>query len=192
LGNSLFVKATNERLWEMEVFLEEKAFTNIIMSAAEVFKHECYGCLLGYKLDSSIIVETAIPYQTAERSFSAVELKKKQRDVIEKVLKTFPKLKAIGEFHSHPQHGDAKGITALSDSDRENLKEEDLEIIIAINNKQRSRQWKYNEDKTLSGSFSDYYFKIAAYYYNGYTNHEPVKTMLWCPSAIGLRYKRSK
>jgi len=39
LGNSLFVKATNERLWEMEVFLEEKAFTNIIMSAAEVFKH---------------------------------------------------------------------------------------------------------------------------------------------------------
>ncbi|ODS31715.1 MAG: Mov34/MPN/PAD-1 family protein [Candidatus Scalindua rubra] len=176
----------------MEVFLEEKAFTNIIMSAAEVFKHECYGCLLGYKLDSSIIVETAIPFQTAERSFSAAELKRKQRAVIEKVLKTFPKLKAVGEYHSHPQRGDIKGSVTLSDSDIENIKMEDLEIVIAINDKQRSRQWKYNEDMTLSGSFSDYYFRMAAYYYNGYTNHEPLRTMLWCPSATGLRYKKGK
>lgn len=159
------------------------------MSATEVFKLECYGCLLGYKLDSSIIVETAIPYQTAERSFSAADLKRKQRAVIGKVLKTFPKLKAVGEYHSHPQRGDIKGSIQLSDSDIENIKIEDLEIVIAINDKQRSRQWKYNEDMTLSGSFSDYYFRIAAYYYNGYINHEPLRTMLWCPSAIGLRYK---
>lgn len=174
----------------MEIFLEEKAFTNIIMSAAEVYKLECYGCLLGYKLASAIIVETAIPYQTAERSYSAVELKKRQRAVIENVLKNFPKLKAVGEYHSHPQRGDIKGNTNLSESDVDNIKVEDLEIVIAINNKQRSRQWKYNEDKTLSGSFADYYFRMAAYYFNGNGNarHEPAKTMLWCPTATGLRY----
>lgn len=176
----------------MEVFLEETAFTNIIMSSAEVYKHECYGCLLGYKLDSAIIVETAIPYQKAERSYSAVELKRKQRAVIEKVLESFPKLRAVGEYHSHPQRGVIKGSIELSESDVENIKLEDLEVVIAINNKQRSRQWKYNEDMTLSGSFTDYYFRMAAYYHNGYTNHVPVRSMLWCPSATGLRYKKGK
>ncbi len=174
----------------MEVFIEEKAFTTLIMSSAEVFKLECYGCLLGYKLDSAIIVESAIPYQTAERTFSTVDLKRKQRGVIEKVLENFPKLKAVGEYHSHPQRGDVKGNVLLSGSDVENIKAEDVEILIAINNKQRSRQWKYNEDMTLSGSFADYYFKIAAYYSNGHTNNGPAKTMLWCPSATGLRYRK--
>lgn len=171
----------------MEVYLEERVFLSIIMAAAEVYKLECYGCLLGYKLKDAIVVDNAIPYQSAERSFSTVDLKEKQRNIIENILGTFPKLSIIGEFHSHPQHGDLKGGVILSKSDMQNVSNSDLEIVVAINDKKRNCKWKYNRDLTISGTFANYHIMIAAYKYDTNNGHKPKRIQLWCPVAIGLK-----
>lgn len=177
----------------MKVYLEERVLMSIITAAAEVYKLECYGCLLGYKSQDAIIVDNAIPYQSAERSFSTVELKEKQRNIIEKVLRTFPKLDVIGEFHSHPQHGDVKGDVVLSGSDMRNVSNSDLELVVAINDKKQTRKWRYNGDLTISGTFANYHIKIAAYKYSNNNGcHRPKRIHLWCPVAMGLGNRRQK
>ena len=178
----------------MEVYLEERVFMSITMAAAEVYKFECYGCLVGYELENAIVVDNAIPYQTAERSFSTVDLKEKQRHIIEDILGTFPKLNVIGEFHSHPQYGNVKGSTVLSCCDMRNTNNNNLEIVVAINDKKRTRKWGYNSDLSISGSFAKYHIRMAAYHYdtcNG-NGHKPKKINMWCPMVMGIESWRQK
>lgn len=172
----------------MEVYLEERVFMSITMAAAEVYKCECYGCLVGYKLENAIVVDNAIPYQSAERSFSTVDLKEKQRSRIENILNTFPKLSVIGEFHSHPQYGNVKGNVVLSSCDMRNVNNSSVEIIVAINDKKRKRRWQYNRDMSISGTFDNYHIRMAAYHYdnsNG-NSRRPKRINLWCPVVMGI------
>ncbi len=179
----------------MEVYLEERVFMSISMAAAEVYKHESYGCLLGYKLDNAIIVDNAIPYQSADRGFFSVDLKAKQRNIIKKILNTFPKLNIIGEFHSHPQYGNVKGDVILSDNDTKNVDSGKLEIVIAINDKKRSKSWTYNKDMTISGTFADYHIRMASYIANkvGYNGaKKPERINMWCPIVTSKDYLQQR
>lgn len=171
----------------MEVYLEERVFMSMIMSAAEVYKFECYGCLLGKKTDHAIFIDNALPYQSAERSFSTVDLKMKQRNRIGRILNTFPEQKIIGEFHSHPQYGNAKGDIILSGTDKNNINNSIVEIVVAINDKKRSQKWGRNKDLTISGTFDNYHVRIAAYYYKKRDESRPKRVHIWCPVALGTR-----
>ena len=51
----------------MRVYLSENAFIDLLLSSAEVYKSECLGFLLGYKLEDRFIVEHAFSLQTASR-----------------------------------------------------------------------------------------------------------------------------
>lgn len=180
----------------MEVYLEERVFMSITMAAAEVYKFECYGCLVGYKLENAIVVDNAIPYQSAERSFSTVDLKEKQRNIIEKILGTFPKLNVIGEFHSHPQYGNVKGNILLSRCDMKNVNNSNLEIIVAINDKRRTLKWGYNRDLSISGTFDNYHIRMAAYHYSNNNDngvrHRPKRAHIWCPVVMGMESLRQR
>ena len=47
----------------LDVYLSDKAFLGLVLSAIEVYKKECMGALLGYNAYNRIVVKYAIPYQ---------------------------------------------------------------------------------------------------------------------------------
>jgi hypothetical protein len=106
-------RAPESRRPSVEVYLGEAALVSLIVSSAEVYKKECYGTLLGYRADNRILVEHAIPYQSALRKHSEVCLGARSRRIIDEVLEGLPKYGVLGEYHSHPMFGDKRANVRL-------------------------------------------------------------------------------
>ncbi|HLA00023.1 MAG TPA: hypothetical protein VJZ24_00125, partial [Thermodesulfovibrionales bacterium] len=87
----------------MRVYIAENAFIDLLLSSAEVYKKECLGFLLGYKLEDRFIVEHAFAVQAANRRHKAVVYNRRNHKRIEPILARFEKLQIIGDFHSHTQ-----------------------------------------------------------------------------------------
>jgi hypothetical protein len=68
----------------MKLFLSESAFMGLILSSIEVYKKECLGLLLGYKLEDRFIVEYTVAYQSAKRMRNGVS--PIMRDTIESAM----------------------------------------------------------------------------------------------------------
>ncbi|MEW6584774.1 MAG: Mov34/MPN/PAD-1 family protein [Nitrospirota bacterium] len=151
----------------MRLYLSENAFIDLLLSSAEVYKKECFGFLLGYRLEDRFIVEHAFSIQTANRKHKAVTYNRKNHKRIEPILAKFDKLQKIGDFHSHTQFGPAKGLPIPSEEDIQTMALDNIYVIIAINNNQKTLPWGENRDGTISGSVSDFFFKISAHYLNG-------------------------
>jgi proteasome lid subunit RPN8/RPN11 len=149
----------------MQVYLNENVFMGMVLSCVEVFKKECFGLLLGYRTPEKYIVEHAIPYQTVRRGHNWAELRSDKWKVIQEILRNFPKLDVLGDFHSHTMYRDIKAQVSLSRDDIEYMDPDDLQIVLAVNENKRSREWSLNSDRTISGSIDKFYFKIAAYYF---------------------------
>lgn len=126
----------------LRVYLSEAAFMDILLSAAEVYKKECLGYLLGYKLEDRFIVEHAFNLQSANRRHRAVDLRKTYQKKIEPILDKFHKLRIVGDFHSHTQYGDFKGRPVPSKEDVDSMKKNHVYIIIAINNNSKTVLWE--------------------------------------------------
>jgi proteasome lid subunit RPN8/RPN11 len=118
----------------MRVYLSENAFIDLLLSSAEVYRKECFGLLLGYKLEDRFIVEHAFSVQTANRKHKGVEYKRKNHKKIEPILARFNKLQKIGDFHSHTQFGPTKGLAFPSDEDITSMVHDNIYLIVAINN----------------------------------------------------------
>jgi len=151
----------------MRVYLSENAFIDLLLSSAEVYKKECLGFLLGYQLEDRFIVEHAFSYQTADRKPKGVVSLDRSHRKIAPILQKFDRLQIIGDFHSHTQFGTTKGLPHPSDEDLASMTPGQIYLIIAINNTRRTMKWAENADSTVSGTVSDYFFKIAAYYLYG-------------------------
>ncbi|MBI3802544.1 MAG: hypothetical protein HY282_02125 [Nitrospirae bacterium] len=149
----------------MQVYLNENVFIGLILSAVEVYKKECFGLLLGYRNPDKFIVEHAIPYQSVKRGHSWTELRPDKWTLITEVLKNFPKLDVIGDFHSHTMYRDVRADVTLSTEDIKYMDEADLQIVIAVNENKRARSKLFQFDHTVSGALDKYQFKIAAYYF---------------------------
>lgn len=148
----------------MRVYLSENAFIDILLSSAEVYKKECLGCLLGYKLEDRFIVEHAFSFQTADRRHKEVVVHDKNHKKIEPILERLDKVQIIGDYHSHTQFGPAKGLPVPSEEDIAGMKYEHIYLIVAINNNEKNVSWGENRDGTISGSVGDFFFKISAYF----------------------------
>jgi proteasome lid subunit RPN8/RPN11 len=167
----------------MKVFLSEAAFMGVILSSIEVYKKECLGLLLGYKLEDRFIVEYSVAYQSAKRMRNEVSTNHARHVRIESVLPKFGKLEIIGDFHSHPQYGSLKGLPKPSRLDINDMIGGRLYLIIAINDNERSVRWKENRDGTISGTLNDFHFKISAYHFDGKRiRKNPIK----CPFCLAL------
>ena len=151
----------------MQVYLNENVFMGLVLSAVEVYKKECFGLLLGYRISGKFIVEHAIPYQSVKRGHSWTELRSDKWKVIVEILKHFPRLDVIGDFHSHTMYRDARATVALSSDDIKYMNKEELQIVIAVNEFKRPKPRLVRFDHIVSGNLDKYQFKIAAYYFEG-------------------------
>ncbi|NWF75417.1 MAG: Mov34/MPN/PAD-1 family protein [Nitrospirae bacterium] len=168
----------------MRVYISENAFIDLLLSSAEVFKKECLGFLLGYKLEDRFIIEHAFSAQTANRKHRGVIYNRKNHKKIEPIIARFNKLQRIGDFHSHTQFGSTKGLPIPSEVDIKSMSPGHIYLIIAINNNEKTLQWGENRDGTISGSISDFFFKISAHYLNGENTVKRAK--IHCPFPPGF------
>jgi proteasome lid subunit RPN8/RPN11 len=163
----------------VRVYISENAFIDILISSAEVYKRECLGFLLGYKLEDRFIVEHAFSVQTANRKHKGVIYNQKNHKKIEQILSRFDKLQIIGDFHSHTQFGPTKGLPIPSEEDISGMILDRIYLIAAINNNEKTMPWGENRDGTISGSVSDFFFKISAHFLNG--NSSVKRATIHCP-----------
>lgn len=150
----------------MRVYISENAFMALLLSSAEVYKKECLGFLLGYRLEDRFIVEHAFNFQNANRKHKGVIYHDKNRRKIEPVLEKFDRLQIIGDFHSHTQFGETKGLPIPSEEDIKGMTPFNVNLIIAINNSRKTVPWGENRDGTISGSVDRFFFKVSAYFLN--------------------------
>ncbi len=166
-----------------EIILSDKAFLGIILSTVEVYKSECMGILLGYKTSGRIVVEYAIPLQSAKRRLNEVESNWRRETQVLDVIPELIQFEKLGYYHSHPQWGDQKGAAELSETDIDSMNEEEIELVVALNTADTSVWW---EEKGLGirGTIGEYMVEIAGYYLE--TPNKLVPTQLVCPYAIGF------
>ncbi|MEW6002488.1 MAG: Mov34/MPN/PAD-1 family protein [Nitrospirota bacterium] len=168
----------------MRVYLSENAFIDLLLSSAEVYKKECLGFLLGYRLEDRFIVEHTFSVQTANRRHKGVEYHQKNHKKIEPILSRLDKLQIIGDFHSHTQFGFTKGLPIPSQQDIKGMIPSRIYLIVAINNNEKTMAWAENRDGTISGSVGEFFFKISAHFLNGNTNVKKAK--IHCPFPPGF------
>lgn len=167
-----------------EIVLSDRAFIGIVLSSIEVYKKECLGALLGTKSQGRIIVEHAIPFQAvAKRTFSEVVPNLKKELKIKETIPKLVHLERLGDFHSHPQFKDKKGVAELSEVDKQSIEETEIEIVVAINTSKRSLDWKVSKGE-LSGSICDYNVRIAGFYKS--KDGKIKKLDVVCPYAVGF------
>jgi len=159
---------------------------SILLSSVEVYKNECHGALLGYQTQNRIVVEFAIPFQSAERKPSEVVPNWRRELKVIEVLPKLVQLQELGYFHSHPQWGKIRGKPQLSNQDKEYINEGDLEIVVAINDAERSVSWRQSKN-LLSGTIGKYHIAMAGYYKRKRDNRI-MQYRLLCPYAIGFDY----
>lgn len=169
----------------MKIYLSGDALMSLLLSSAEVFKKECLGYLLGYRLEDRFIIEHAFSLQTARRRRRGVMFRHRDHKRIESILSKFEKLQIIGDFHSHTQYGEAKGLPIPSPEDIEGMEPDNLYIIVAINDLRHSSKWRENRDGGISGSIGDFYFKISAYF-SSVRDSPPRRARIYCPFPPGL------
>ena len=159
---------------------------SILLSSVEVYKSECHGVLLGYKTQNRIVLEFAIPFQSAERKPSEVVPNWRRELKVIEVLPKLVQLQKLGYFHSHPQWGKIRGTSELSDPDKNYISEGDVEIVVAINDAERSVSWRQSGNR-LSGSIGKYNITIAGYYKRK-KDDRIMRYRILCPYAIGFDY----
>jgi len=163
----------------MRVYLSENAFIDLLLSSAEVYKKECLGFLLGFKLEDRFIVEHAFSLQTADRKPKGVVSLDRSHKQILPILERLDRLQIVGDFHSHTQFGPNKGLPLPSQEDIDGMSADHVYLIIAINNNRKTMIWSENRDGTVSGTVGNFFFKIAAYYLAGPSSLRKVK--IHCP-----------
>ncbi len=174
----------------MRAYVSENAFIDLLLSSAEVYKKECLGFLLGYKIEDRFIVEHAFSVQSANRGHKGVIYNRKNQKRIEPILARFDKLQILGDFHSHTQFGLTKGLPIPSPQDIKEMLPGQVYLIVAINNNQKTMQWGENRDGTISGSVNEFFFKISAYFLNsinGNGNTSVKRAKIHCPFPPGFR-----
>jgi proteasome lid subunit RPN8/RPN11 len=174
-------------LYTMVTHLSDLAYTGMVLAALESFSKECYGLLLGQRTRDALVVQYAIPYQTADRHSSWVQRNESAHRRMEKFLSNLTHLDLIGDFHSHTQRGDHRAMCRLSREDRDSMSPNEVCIILAVSHRHNYQPWRLNRDGSLSGTIEDHFIKLGAWYRGN--NSDQQRTPLRCPLAIGLTWK---
>lgn len=173
----------------MEVYLSENAFVGLLVSTIEVYQKECFGILLGHSGPERVVVEFAVPYQSAKRKFREVHMDLRRSRRVDEAVETASRWALVGDYHSHPMYGGFRGTTRLSKVDQQVFEEGAIAIVVAINDCQRLQQWGYGRGGVLSGSINGYAIRMAAYYkQEGLIRRAP----LLCPYALGFMERKVK
>ncbi|MCK4257033.1 Mov34/MPN/PAD-1 family protein [candidate division WOR-3 bacterium] len=173
----------NFHVEEFNVYIKERAFLAMILSVIEVYKRETLGLLLGHRGENKFVIEYAIPSQTAERMFSWSEPKTSAIERMTEIIENMP-INVIGDYHSHTEFRGDRARAVPSGEDIADMRMGNVHIIIAVNQKSKSKRWRQNKDGTISGTLSDYHIKISAATPISDYKFKPVRII--CPSATGI------
>jgi len=164
--------------------LDQGAFIGLVVAGTEAYRRECYGVLLGYRHRGMTYVQEAIPYQTALRKPLSVFVPARRRKILERVLRSIPRPRYLGEFHSHVGYGDEPPEAALSVQDILGARDRELQILISIQPRRATFRWRHNSDGSLSGSAGPYFLKMRAFQ----THHTPQGKVLVRVATLRSRY----
>jgi hypothetical protein len=167
------------------IYLSDKAFMGIILSSVEVYRNECLGALLGYKTRGMIVVEYAIPFQSAERTPSEVTPNWRRELKVMEVIPKLIQLEKLGYFHSHPQWRNNEGVANLSKCDKMSMDKVEIEIVVAINDAKKKMTWN-NSKMGIYGTLGKYRFNICAFYKK--LDGTIKQYRILCPYAVGFDY----
>ncbi len=177
---------------DLHVFLNANSFINIVTSVVEGFKLEVGGLLFGdwFRTVNKILVEQVIPLQTAKRKPTEVHFNARRTKRVHQMWDNLTTYWPLGDFHSHPEYRGVKYMPEPSQTDQENLRNEEIEIIVAIWEAERRNPLDYVRDgKRISGAIGKYFVKIAAWYLD--KNAKVQEAELWAPyiEIINAAYK---
>lgn len=175
-----------EKLLRPRAYIKENAFLSIILSAIEVYHHETLGLLLGYGIGQEFVVEYAIPYQTAVKGFTYTKPpKEKTIERMAEILSEWPG-EVIGDYHSHTELGSNKARAIPSGDDIADMTPGKLNIIVAVNEKERETKWRRQRNGSLSGTLGDFHIEIGGFVLYGERRYKRVE--LICPAATGIKF----
>ncbi|TET35638.1 MAG: hypothetical protein E3J72_10850 [Planctomycetota bacterium] len=144
--------------------LDGAAFLALITAAAEVYKKECYGFLVGFRRKARIRIKAAIAVQTAERHFREVQIPWDRYRSIQRIMKDLPRRQVVGEFHSHPSWGTLRGVTKLSRWDLVDNEVGSVQIVIAVNDRRRKAPWRITKKGMITGILGNVHLQLKGYY----------------------------
>ncbi len=145
------------------VFLDQGAFIALVTAAAETYRQECYGVLLGTQSRGRVYIRVGMAYQSARRAPRSVRLVDNRRRIIRRVLKAFPRYDYIGEFHSHPGTVYDPVPATPTPEDMQHVRPGECELIIAVRKTSTHRPWRYCQDGSLSGTAGRFHIQIRAF-----------------------------
>jgi proteasome lid subunit RPN8/RPN11 len=170
-----------------KIWLSENAFVSMVSASVEAFKDETLGVLLGLRepKHNRFMVQYAIVCQTVERTRVEVHPDLKRAKRLNEFLENVTYLDTIGYFHSHPELPVEKLVSCqLSNSDKHAISVGDVELVIAIDEDRKERDWHHLSKGSLLGSVFPYSLKISAWFKT--ENNEFRISKIHCPFALGL------
>src|SRR6266851_5173845 len=157
----------------MTAYVSQNAFWGLLISAVEVYKRECFGLLIDYRVrrgrQEMYIVEHALPYQSAGRRHKGVVSNPRAH-------------KRIERFLSNTMWGYSRAASHPSDTDLEGMVPHNVYIIVSVNDRLRVVPWNYNDDGSLSGTTDEHHFRLTAYAVTA--EGEQRRMPILCPYAI--------
>ena len=166
----------------MDVILRANAFVGLVASVAEGFKNEVGGLVFGdnFVTSGKFVVDFVVPLQTAKRKPSEVHYHPKRTKRVRSLWDDLSPFWYLGSFHSHTEYGGRKYLPIPSDTDKNSMDLDELEIIVSIWKSKRKEPLGYiKDDLRISGAVGDYYIQMSSWYR---TAKEMITEMeMWCP-----------
>ncbi len=153
------------------VYIEEEPLSEMLRSAVDTFRRECYGHIFGKKPSrtrNSYIVNCAGQINSTSSRNKEVDHKKRSKKRVHKIYSQYPSLyPLIGDFHSHAQWGSYYRSVELSDTDIKGMTEEkwcEIAFVIRISSRSKERlEWVSKTDGGIRGTFGDYIVDVNVY-----------------------------
>ena len=175
------------------MIIRANAFVGIIASVAEGFKDEVGGLVFGdfFVSTKKFVVDLVVPLQTAKRKPTEVHYHPKRTKRVRSLWDDLSPFWYLGSFHSHPEYGGKKYPPIPSDTDKDSMEEEELELIVSIWKSRRMDPLGYiKDDFRISGTVGDYHIQMSSWYKK--RNGDVIERELWCPylKVINEGYKK--
>lgn len=170
--------------------IQRGAFLGMVISSVETFKRECLGYVFGYKptagRENYLITSVHNIAMVSKRKNAEIEENERSRKRLTGLFEAAPALyRYLGDFHSHPEWGTAKGVAELSEQDIKNMldNKKSFEIVIAVNSRKKGQvPWEVLADGGIRGSLDKFNFHMAAFTLDA--DAKPVQLKITAPAAL--------
>lgn len=154
------------------VHIRKEAFLEILWASMETFKSECLGFLWGRSPTvnfNRFLISDAVPFQSVRRRKNTeVEQSKRGERRLQELMQGVrgSTVKLLGYFHSHPEWGNAKPWSEMSEFDIKEMQKsgDQIEIIVSISSRKKGvLSWTLFPDGNVRGSFNKFTLDFNAY-----------------------------